>query len=95
MLEREETSSMGLFLGMLQAKIILRPVFNTARNMAHQYKHKIFVYIITKTSNMIQNLPNRRAMPAPVLSEAPPSMEVTLIISFCLHRQTVEHKVNF
>ena len=44
---------------------------------------------------MIQNLPNRRAMPDPVLAEAPPSMEVTLIISFCLHHQTAEHNVNF
>ena len=85
---------MGLFLGMLQAKIILRPVFSTARNMARQNKPKIFVYN-HKNIKHDSELTYRRAMPDPVLAEAPPSMEVTLIISFCLHRQTVEHKVNF
>lgn len=45
-------SSMGLFFGILQAIIMLRPVFNTSR----------------------------RAIPKPVLSDAPPSTEVTLTV---------------
>lgn len=34
-------------------------------------------------------------MPDPVLSEAPPSMEVTLTVSFCLRQQIAERVVTF
>lgn len=35
------------------------------------------------------SLPNRRAMPDPVLSEAPPSIEVTLTVLFCIHNHNM------
>lgn len=44
-----------------------------------QYGVKIIIY-----SSSHYNLPNRRAMPDPVSSEAPPIIEATLTVLFCI-----------
>lgn len=82
--EREQTSTMGLFFGILQAIIILRPVFNTVINkQINNVKIWTRGMISQNTKQHNSYLPNRRAMPEPVLSEFPPSIEVTETTLFC------------
>lgn len=84
--ERDLTSSMGLFFGMLQARTIFRPVFRTEIEVKNSSITGSYKSALNSANS---NLPNRRAIPDPVLSEAPPIREVTPIVLFCSRCQIV------
>lgn len=56
---------------------MFKPVFSTDK--WHVYKLSVFQYTTKNVGQLLTEIvPKRRAMPEPVLSDVPPSTEVTL-----------------
>lgn len=84
------TSSMGLSFGMLHARTMFRPVFNTETWADDNLAVKL-PWMLTLGKLLIETVPRRRAMPDPVLSDVPPSTEVTLTLLSCKGHQKLQN----
>lgn len=75
---RDQTSSMGLFLGMLEASTTLIPVLRTAQGAMSDVSRESCLGL-----TLSSNIPILRAIPDPELSDDPPVKELTLTVLLC------------